>query len=137
MMPDIGYLSPFSYLNITIRSTMKNPLLYILIPAGFLLVACPYETAVPISKPEVNTNHTLSGTWQDAIDTTTTYKVSEQNKFYYKILEAHNDGSEGTTRLMLPLSMEAHSSISGRMYRMRNRDICCINWRFGMQIPSS
>ena len=73
---------------------MKNPLLYILIPAGFLLVACPYETAVPISKPEVNTNHTLSGTWQDPLDTTTNYKVTEKDKFYYKIVETHNDGSE-------------------------------------------
>ena len=73
---------------------MKNPLLYILIPAGFMLAACPYETSVPISKPEVNTNHTLSGTWQDPIDTTTIYKVTEKDKFYYKIVETHHDGSE-------------------------------------------
>ena len=74
---------------------MKNPLIYILLlPLCFFLAACPYESSVPISNAGIKTNPVLFGTWQDAIDTTTVYKVTEQNMFYYKILETHNDGSE-------------------------------------------
>jgi len=74
---------------------MKNPLLYILaLPTCLLLAACPYESAVPIDPPLIKINSALLGKWQDPIDTSKYYDVSEQSIFTYKIIEKLKDEPE-------------------------------------------
>jgi len=91
----IKIIATFPYLNTIIKPIMKNPLLYILaLPACFMLAACPYESAVPIDPPLIKINSAFLGTWQDPIDTTKDYQVSEQSMFTYKIIEKIKDATE-------------------------------------------
>jgi hypothetical protein len=94
----IGYTKGVTtslYLKTIICLIMKNPILYILaLPACFMLAACPYESAVPIDPPRIKINSAFLGTWQDPIDSTKDYQVSEQSMFTYKIIEKIKDATE-------------------------------------------
>lgn len=68
----------------------------VLICIGFVFMACPYHSTVPIDAPGVNIDTKLLGKWQKRTSDDDTYIITKKDNFNYEILDKEKSPAEGS-----------------------------------------